>query len=410
MSQVVRLPRSGSLFACVDSSFGTPDATTGNWFQLYPTADTLVQLVQPGVERNDMRRTVYDQLAAVPGIKGGAFTIPLTFRPRKVAMTSAVVAPAQSSLGKILGAAFGASIACNPGPTLTSNNDTTLTCSGGTESRVTVGGVLILITGTGAAYPVRVTNKSSATITFEPQLNGDTVSSVVTAETWYLNESIGQSVTFRHFIQNQTDAIFQGTSCVLNPEFKFERGALAAVDVKAESATWAHNDNSSPVLTVAFAADDLSAPLVENEAVTMLAYGGAMQHGNGYSLSVRKLGLQIDFGNKFLEELGGVQGKTGVARIPGRRAATLTIETVYDPDGMAIFGDGNDFQFMHYVKSASGSRVAGFYVPSMQLTKQPEIASDGDLLVAKYEFGTTINDTMAAATGATASPLVMFAG
>lgn len=397
MAVSTRIARTGTTVISEDTTFGTPlTSSSGAWTRIYPSGDGILNMDQQSLARTDQRYTRFNNIAPVRGLRDGSATLPMYLRPAAQILSSSVTG-SQSPLFKMLEGGFGGYLMSSGSVVSSYTNSTAFDVS--SSAGMLKNSWVAVELDDGTFHTTKITDISTNTLTIEPPFPSTTSGGkkVYGAETAYVSEDISKTFSVAHVMQNQSDSRFLLASCLLNPTLQFQRGQLAGVTFELKAATHLDpgelNTGAYAFSVTSSLPDPMGVPLVGGRAFSNIVPASSAYDNT--NTEIRSLSLTFNLGNQFIEAMSGVEGKTGIARIPAAAGAVkLSVTMRYDPSTYTGYNQDFTYKFVHYLKSAE-NRLVGFEIPAMAMTSKAKVTSDNGLAVMQFEFESVESDALA---------------
>lgn len=362
-----------------ESTFGT---VAGTLKRVYPKEDIALQISQTEVE--DMSESIYlmDYKNTVSGYKSGEAKLMMYLTPTGSAIgTSTVPLYTNSGESIVLKNVFGGYQASGSSG-----------ISAGTTSTVTVDepgkfavGQWILTPVSGALYPAKVTAINSSVLSIYPYLSAAPASgsTCVNMENFYPTENNSGSFSLEHAIAEDTSVQYRLLGCIANGNIKISKNENLMFEAEVKSADWA---SGSLGISIAEGTNSRTAPMFCNDDMVLLQPVATTTRVN-YSLL--SMDLKTEFSNIFLEEFGGVQGKTGPVRNGKRGIVELSVKLAFDPDQYTRFDAKTPMFFAYAASKGSGTskRFVVVDVPYCVFKELPKITKEEGIM---YLEGTLV--------------------
>lgn len=310
----------------LETSFGSTPATM---VRAYPIAETVsFELSQTEQENDDESSLGYDYKAPVRGNKSAGVKFEYAMRPAGTRLSGANVPESTNPLHIVLDAVFGGS-QYHSGSSV-SGSATTGSCvlPSGHAARFAIGQWALLPSGS-AFEPRRIVSASVSTDTiyWEPALPAVPAvnSTIVNMWNYYAPQRNTKTLTVQHGKVDNSNIQYTLNGCNGSVEVKVERDQIAklAFDLKGASFTGPQNQS----LDDSFGTDSMSVPIVVAGAKTWISPVSAPS-STQYPLMA--YGIKINLGNEQVTEFGGVNGVTGMYRVPQRLFVELSLKFRYD--------------------------------------------------------------------------------
>jgi hypothetical protein len=362
-----------------ESTFGT---VAGTLKRIYPKEGISLQISQQEVE--DMSESIYlfDQKDTVSGYKSGEAKINMYLAPSGSAIAVSDV-PAYTNSGDsiILKNVFGG-YAASGSSGISTGTSSTITVDDGGKFAI---GQWVLVPYSSQLYPCKITGISTNVLSLYPYLPGSPTSgsTCVNMENFYPTENYAGSFSLEHAKAEDSSVQYRLLGCIANGNIKISKGENLMFEADVKAADWAFGSLS---ISVAEGTNSRTAPMFANDAMVLLQPVATTTRTNYTLLS---MDLKTEFSNTFLEEFGGVQGKTGPVRNGKRGIVELTVKLAFDPDQYARFDTKTSMFFAYAASKGTGTskRFVVVDVGNCVFKDLPKISEDNGIM---YLEGTLV--------------------
>lgn len=383
-----------------ESTFGT---VAGSLKRIYPKEDIGLQISQMEVE--DLSESIYlmDQKNTVSGYKSGEAKLNMYLSPSGSAIgTSTVPVYTNSANSIVLKNVFGGYQASGSSG-ITAGTTTSITVDDGGKFAV---GQLVLVPVTSSLYYAKVTGISTNTLSLYPSLPGNPASgsTCVNMENFYPTENNSGSFSLEHALAEDSSVQYRLLGCIANGNIKISKNENLMFEADVKAADWA---SGSLGISIAEGTNSQTAPMFCNDEVCLLQPVATTTRVNYTLLSID---VKTEFSNTYLEEFGGVQGKTGPVRNGKRGIVEVTVKLAFDPDQYTRFDNKTPMYFAYGVSKGSGTskRFVVVEVPYCVFKELPKITKEDGVM---YLEGTLVGQlTATKTTDLSRAPIVLAMG
>lgn len=355
-----------------ESTFGTVASTLK---RIYPKEGISLEINQMEVE--DMSESIYlfDQKDTVSGYKSGGAKLNMYLAPTGSAI-GVTTAPVYTNSGDsiLLKNVYGGYFASG------SSN-----ISAGTASSITVDdsgkfsvGQWVLVPYSSTLYPAKVTAISTGSLSLYPSLPGSPTSgsTCVNMENFYPTENNSGSFSIEHAKAEDTNVQYRLLGCIANGNVKITKNENLMFEAEVKAADWSKGALS---ITIAEGTNSRTAPMFANDDMVILQPVSTLTRTNYTLLS---MDLKTEFSNTYLEEFGGVQGKTGPVRNGKRGIVELSVKLAMDPDQYTRFDAKTSMFFAYAASKGSGlnKRFVVVDVANCVFKEMPKISEDNGIM------------------------------
>lgn len=385
MSQINVKSKIASTFLGLESTFGT---TASTLYRAFPVAGTIeLAHSQTEIENETESAKLYDRKNTVRGLKGGSVKFDMSPRVTQTAYTGSNT-PANNYQQQILKAVFGGH-QTNTG-SIAAGSPSTTSIPVDTVANFSRGQFALFVT-TNGLEPAMVVSSSATALTVSPALSSAPASASVVAnmDNFYPTETNSNSLTFEHAkVDDSTNQwIYKG--CKVNSfDLKIERDKEIMASFELEAKDWVTGSQS---IATTYATESLGAPFAAVGA-TCLFQSTAVSTRTHYPLE--SVSFKVAPGLMFLEELGGVQGATGIMRTGERTFAEATLKFRADTASDFNWNAQTDMQLhvmVPKVDSAGVRRWIVVSIPTCQIVGTPKWSDSDGRLVCEVTVKSKLN-------------------
>lgn len=383
-----------------ESTFGT---VAGTLERVYPKEGISLEINQ--MEVDDMSESIYlfDQKDTVSGYKDAACKLAIHLAPRTSQLAVADV-PVFTDTGNsiLLKNAFGG-YAASGSSGITSGTTASIVVDAGAKFSI---GQWVAVPVSGALYPSKITNVSTNTLSLYPYLPGNPASGsvCVNMENFYPTENNSGSFSIEHCKAEDSSVQYRLLGCIANGNVKVSRDAPIMFEADVKAADWSQG---SLGISVAEGTAEQTAPFFCNDELVLLQPVSTTSRTNYALLSID---VKTELSNTFLEEFGGVQGKTGPVRNGKRGIAELSVKLAFDPDQYTRFDAKTPMFFAYAASKGTGTskRFVGFDLPYCVFKEIPKISEENGIMYLEGTLVAKLNTPKT--TDLSRSPMTIFMG
>lgn len=397
MAQANTVSKTAKSWVGVESTFGTTPSMTA----IFPaTIPDVSGLVQDNVKVEDEHTRGFHHQKPIQGLESGEVKFACNLKPDTTQLLDGGSA-ATPWLGILLKAGLGgeASGAGTTGAAASTTTTLKLTSATGFAA-----GTIIAAEVSNVLEVAKITTLSGTDATPWPSFTGAPEEGGVVANSYcyYPTQSNTQSLSFQHAKASGSTNQWTANGCITGLEFKAERGQLLQVMVTLKAAS--HTGPSDQSLTASAATDGMSSAVVMRDAYCYVQTTATLTrtHHPLHSFSVK-----LNQGDVHLEELGGVEGKTGVMRVPQRPFGTVSLKFRGDTaaDDTWYVGQSN-LAVMIIVPIGSGNtkRFVVFDCATCVVSAKPKFSDEGGRMVTELELEMLEDATASATTDLSLAP------
>lgn len=387
----------GHLGACYfseESGMGTLGTERRAW----PVADTIeVMPTQESVDVKTLSPRAHDAETPMQGNKGG--TLKLSYYLQPPATVNATGAtPDTSSTNPLripLKVLFGGESVAAGSTVATGTSASEITVASGHGARMTAGQIIAVETDGSYGFELaQVRSRATDDLTLYPHLSGTPTSAkaVTNLNTYYPTSANSLSMSVALSSLN-TDRQVCMRGCTGSAALKFERNALAVMDLSLNAATF--DGPSALGYAITRSEDTLAAPLAVRNSICWLQATSTTTRVN---TAVDSVAITLNFGNVHLTSLTGtLEGKRAVHRGEGLTESFAKIELVL-PDNTDVFTwyaaqTELNFTFVVKVDTSSGRRFVAVMAPQCVIDAYPEIQKgEGNLTKVKVSLRAKVSE------------------
>lgn len=383
-----------------ESTFGT---VAGTLERIYPKEGISLEINQ--MEVDDMSESIYlfDQKDTVSGYKDAACKLAIHLAPRTSQLAVTDV-PVFTDTGNsiLLKNAFGG-YAASGSSGIVSGTTASIVVDAGAKFSI---GQWVAVPVSGALYPSKITNISTNTLSLYPYLPGNASSGsvCVNMENFYPTENNSGSFSIEHCKAEDSAVQYRLLGCIANGNVKVSRDAPIMFEADVKAADWSQG---SLGISVAEGTAEQTAPFFCNDELVLLQPVSTTSRTNYALLSID---VKTELSNTFLEEFGGVQGKTGPVRNGKRGIAELSVKLAFDPDQYTRFDAKTPMFFAYAASKGSGTskRFVGFDLPYCVFKEIPKISEENGIMYLEGTLVAKLNTPKT--TDLSRSPMTVFMG
>jgi hypothetical protein len=328
----------------VETTFGTAATTLK---RIYPKEGISLEINQ--IEVEDLSESIYlfDQKDTVSGYKSGGAKLGMYLAPLSaqigVASTPAYTDSGDSIVLKTVYGGYSAHGSAN----ITGGTISTVIVDDPTKFEV---GQWVLVPYSSKLYPAKVTAINANTLSIYPDLPGapSNATVCVNMENFYPTENNTSTFTLEHAKAEDTSIQYRLLGCIANGNVKISKNENLMFEAEVKAADWQQGSLSIPITE---GTNSRTAPMFANDAMVLFQPVATTTRTNYTLLS---MDLKTEFSNIFLEEFGGVQGKTGPVRNGKRGIVELSIKLAMDPDQYTYFDTKTPMFFAYAASKGSG--------------------------------------------------------
>ena len=372
--------------------------TLGTERRAWPVADTVeVMPTQESVDVKTLSPRAHDAETPMQGNKGG--TLKLSYYLQPPATVNATGAtPDTSSTNPLripLKVLFGGESVAAGSTVATGTSASEITVASGHGARMTAGQIIAVETDGSYGFELaQVRSRATDDLTLYPHLSGTPATSqaVTNLNTYYPTSSNTASMSVALSSLN-TDRQVCMRGCTGSAALKFERNALAVMDLSLNAATF--DGPSALGYAITRSEDTLAAPLAVRNSICWLQATSTTTRVN---TAVDSVAITLNFGNVHLTSLTGtLEGKRAVHRGEGLTESFAKIELVL-PDNTDVFTwyaaqTELNFTFIVKVDTASGRRFVAVMAPQCVIDAYPEIQKgEGNLTKVKVSLRAKVSE------------------
>lgn len=389
MAQVNVKSKIASTFLGLESTFGT---TASSLYRAFPVAGT-VELAhsQTEIENETESARLYDRKNTVRGLKGGTVKFDMYPRVPLVAYSGSNY-PSENYQQQALKAVFGG------------HQTSTGSLAGGAPSTTvipvdTIGyfsrGQWALFTTTAGLEPALVISSSATALTVTPALSSAPASGSVVAnmDNFYPTETNTNTLTFQHAKVDSSDMQWTYKGCKVNSfDLKIERDKEIVASFELEAKTWTTGSQS---IAVTYATESLGSPFA---AVGVSCSFQSTATTTRVHYPLESVTFKVTPGMMFLEELGGVEGATGVMRTGERTFAEATLKFRADTQADFNWNAQTDMQLHVMVPKLDSNGVRRWMVasiPTCQIVGAPKWTDADGRLICEVTVKSKLNGLVA---------------
>lgn len=363
----------------VESTFGTVAASMK---RIYPKEGIDLKIMTEMKEDDSESIYLFDQKKTLAGFKSGECKIVNYVAPRTSQFTVASTpVVGDTGEGVLLKSVYGGYQAgANSG--IVSATTDSVTVDDGTKFAV---GQWILVPVSGQLYPAKVTAVAANLVSFYPEVASapSSGSIVVNTENFYLTEDNTQSITVEHAKAEDSAVQYRLLGGMTNGTLKVARGEKISFEVDVKAASW---EQGSLSISVTEGTNTQTAPMLSVPLTCLLQ---PVSTNTRVHYSLLSADIKMEASNVFIEELGGVQGRSGVARNGKRGVVEATVKMQFDQDQYDRFTAQTDLFFALWASKGSGlsKRFVIADVSNCFFKDQPQISEENGFM---YLEGTLV--------------------
>lgn len=385
MAQVNVKSKIASTFLGLESTFGS---TAGSLYRAFPVAGT-VELAhsQTEIENETESTRLYDRKNTVRGLKGGSVKFDMYPRATRVAYSGSNY-PGDNYQQQILKAVFGGH----------QTNTGSLIGAAASTTSVPVDnlsyfarGQWALFTTTAGLEPALVISSSATALTVTPALTSSPASASVVAnmDNFYPTETNSYSLTFQHAKVDDSASQWTYKGCKVNGfDLKIERDKAIVASFELEAKDWVTGSQS---IATTFVTESLGAPFA---AVGVTCSFQATSTTTRTHYPLESVVFKVTPGLVYLEELGGVQGATGIMRTMDRTFAEATLKFRADSQADFNWNAQTDMQLHVMVPKVDSNSVVRWMVasiPTCQIVGTPKWSDADGRLICEVTVKSKLN-------------------
>lgn len=358
---------------------------------------------------------LYDHRQPVLGLKGGRVKFDYYCKSPTTRLDSGG-ATATHPLGIALNAMFGSENAAVGSLVVAAGSTaTTFNVTGATGGNFPAGTIIAVEVTAGNYELTRVITRSTDALTVRPILSatpGDGLR-VINSYTYAPTENNSQSLGVRRALAGGATDIaayeWQILGCIGKAQLTMQRNELMKWGFDLELATW--TGPTAAGYSIAAATESATAPFAVTGSTLTLFQLSSDTTRTAYAL--KSVGLELDFGMAYTDELGGTEGKSSAFRTKGGRPfgkATIRFraDRVIDDTNWT---NQSDHTLICAATAGSGTsqRWAGFDMPSGEIVGKPKMIEDGEQLWTEVMLESKMDTTTTGtATDRSRSPVRFF--
>lgn len=385
----------GAFYVSQESGMGT----LGTEYRAWPVADSVeVVPTQESVDAKTLSPRVFDAETPLQGNKGGTAKFSYYLQPPATVNATGATPDATSTnpLRIILKTLFGGESVAAGSTVATGTSASAITVASGHGSRMPIGQMIAVETDSSYGFEVaQVRSRSTDDITLYPYLSATPATSqaISNLNTYYPTSANSLSMSVGVSSLN-TSRQYTMLGCTGSAALKFERNALAVMDVNLTAATF--SGPSSLSYAVTRSEDTLAAPLAVRNSICWLQ---ATTTTTRVNTAVDSVSIALNFGNMHLTSLTGtLEGKRAVHRGENLIETFAKIELTL-PDNTDVFtwyAAQTELNFTFIVKvdpSAGGRRFVVVSAPQCVIDAYPEVMKgEGQLTKVKVSLRAKISE------------------
>lgn len=386
MSQVNVKSKIASTFLGIEGTFGTLPSTM---YRSFPVAGTIeLGHSQTEIENETESTKLYDRKNTVRGLKGGSVKFDMYPRSTLVAYSGSNT-PAENYQQQLLKAVFGGH-QTSTGSVVTTGAASTTSVPVDNVSYFSRG-QFALFTTTGGLEPAMVISSSATALTVSPALTSAPASASVVAnmDNFYPTDLNSYTLAFQRAFVDSSDMQWTYKGCKVNGfDLKIERDKAIVCSVELEAKDWVSGSQS---IATTYATESLAAPFA---AVGVSCSLQATSVSTRTHYPLESVAFKVTPGLVFLEELGGVQGATGVMRTSDRTFAEATVKFRADSQADFNWNAQTDMQLHVMVPKVDANGVRRWIIASMptcQIVGTPKWSDADGRLICEVVLKSKLN-------------------
>lgn len=385
MSQVNNLSKLAATYVGLETTFGTAATTL---YRAFPVGgSTVIELSQTEAENENQSIYLHDYKNPVRGLMGGTIKTNFYLRPHATAFSGSNTR-SDHYLQQIMKAGFGGHQAGSG--SFVGASATTTSVPINDTSRFAIGQYAIFSSSAGREVSM-ISDITTGSVSLMPALSAAPVSGsmAVNMDNFFLSETNTNSLTFQHAQAQDSTLQWQMTGCKVNAlNLKLERDAIMTVEAELDVKSWS---TGSLGLSTAVGTDVLESPMVMKGA-TILLQPTTTTTRTHYPLE--SVSVKTNLGNEYLEELGGVEGATGVMRTGQTQAVEATVKFRVDTARDVQWADQTALQlhcFVPFTNSSGQLRSVTVGMPTCIMVGKPKMMDEGGRLVMEVTLRGKLN-------------------
>lgn len=393
MAQINQRSKDAATYVAQESVFATaPTPPLGQMLRAFPVEGSFVaELEQTELDNLEESVDLYDVKATVRGLKGG--TVKADFYARVPAQLVGAQGPTTHYLGAILDTGLGAS-ASDLGSTtdIVPSSTSVVNVVAGEGVRFDQG-QWIGVEVAGAIEPARVSTVVGDALTVYPHLSGIPGTGVLVANsyTYAPDPNNTKTLHIQHAKAATAGTGLQWTisGSTVNLSFDIKRNELAKISMEGAAASWQGPGNYG--LSVASAADTLSAPFAVRDAVTLFQTNATTTRTSYCLISAD---IKLNGGMEHVECLGATEGKIGAFRKSQRLFAEATLKFRFDNAVDATNWTNQDvMSCIVMIPKGSGLTRRWFVLDmaSCRIVGKPKLSDEGGMLYMEVTLQSAID-------------------
>lgn len=405
MSQSDIRTRDAATFVGLESTFGVTPTVA----RMFPVAGMTIEHSTAEVENETETVNLYDYQDPVLGMQDASAKFDHYIAPYSAQYTSAQ-APVTHSLGVLLKAGFGGHQA-NTGSLVSGSASTTgsVNLPSGHGLRFAQGQLAGIQTTAGIEVRQVISIVGDALSVF-PALSAapTTGSAVVNMDNFYPTETNAQSLHLQHAKAASSAHQWALSGCfVESMELSLTRNDLVKGTFNCKAAAFS---TGSLGLSTAVVSNPSAAPLVLKDAKCLLQ---PVSTTTALHYPLKAHSVKLNFGLQHVEESGGIEGKTSVARSGQRMFAEVTLKFRADPDSRAYWR--NRTKMLVAIDDPYGAgatqRHVTVWMPSAIIVGEPKVVDNGNLLDVEITLRCKINQIISSpSTDLARAPFILALG
>jgi hypothetical protein len=379
----------------LESSFGSIPATTYNIIALTDSFDAS-SVMPKELENLDESTYLFDNKTTVFGMVEGNLKFEANLKLPRTILSASAGRPTTGQ-SETLKAFFGSRTEAAGAFIVATGTTSTAVVTVGSGSNWTAGQWLLVGSGSGN-IPRKVTAVSGDTLSLYPNLPNTATSGALAGNstTYVPAQDNSLSLSVLHTLAS-TGMQWQYQGCAVNElQFDISRNALVKMTVNAMVGSGSALISGSQAVTVVNDQSEHTSPIAVNNVICWLQPTTTTTATHYPFISAQ---LKLNNGMKYIEELGGLEGKSGCLRTGNRDFVNMTLKIVMDVTQQSQWNAQTDLFCSIAVPKGTGTgrQWMVFELPTCNIVGQPKWSSEGGQSVLTLELKGKIDALIPAA-------------
>lgn len=378
MAQVNTRTKEAATYIGQETTFGT---LAGTMLRAFPVEKSFMpDIEQTELENSDQRTTLYSQLATVRGLKDGKLKLDFYGKVNSTQNSDGVTAT-PDYLNQIIYTALG-EIKFDQGSLVAAGSTTTVVNVSTGDGANFVVGQWIAVVVAGTLEPCRVVAIATDALTVYPPLSGTpgTGGAVISGVTHAPATNHDKTLSLQHAMVGAADQQWTLVGNTLNLGIEIKRNEIMKLMFEGAVGSWTGPSNQS--ITTAADTDTCTSPFsVRDCTVWFRAAGTGTATRTAYP--VAEFTVKTNGKMEHIDELGGVEGKTGAFRKGQRLFAEATLKFRYDNAiDASVWSSQTVYQAVVVVPKGSGTakRFIVVDLPYVRIVGKPKIVDEAGMV------------------------------